>query len=327
MTWLGTLLFGRRVQQETDAYLRRIRNAPVAASRKNASAVISGLKAASPVPVTLGNTPWGETLNVPVEHLLQAHGLITGGTGAGKTRFALLIIDAFLRSPAGLGSFGLVDPKGDLFAGCLLLIVRRLEELKQTDPPAARELRRRIVIYDFSSNDPISSYNILARWKGTEADFFASNRAELLLDLLSGADNLSLAGAGVLQKLILLLSEFNLPITYVEEVLAEASTLERLLSRSKDHSLAMYFTRQFPATPKPTLLALRRRITALFASEGVRLSLAGTTAPDFRRLQDEGKIVLINCFGTSISRGVRQVLQNLVLSDIRQAVFARQRRE
>src|SRR5204863_9237624 len=36
-----------------------------------------------------------------------------------------------------------------------------------------------------------------------------------------------------------------------------------------------------------------------------------------------GKIVLVNCFGASISRGVRRVLQGLVLSDIRQAVFAR----
>ena len=32
---------------------------------------------------------------------------------------------------------------------------------------------------------------------------------------------------------------------------------------------------------------------------------------------------MVNCFGQSISRGVRRVLQGLVLSDIRQAVFAR----
>jgi hypothetical protein len=38
---------------------------------------------------------------------------------------------------------------------------------------------------------------------------------------------------------------------------------------------------------------------------------------------DEGKIVLVNCFSQSISRDVRRVLQSLVLSDIRQASFAR----
>jgi hypothetical protein len=38
---------------------------------------------------------------------------------------------------------------------------------------------------------------------------------------------------------------------------------------------------------------------------------------------DEGRIVLINCFSPAISRDVRRLLQSLVLTDIRQAVFAR----
>src|SRR2546425_12052167 len=62
---------------------------------------------------------------------------------------------------------------------------------------------------------------------------------------------------------------------------------------------------------------------SLFASEGVRLALSGTTAPDFRALQNEGKLVLVNCAGPSITRGVRLLLQGLVLSDIRQSIFAR----
>jgi hypothetical protein len=61
----------------------------------------------------------------------------------------------------------------------------------------------------------------------------------------------------------------------------------------------------------------------LVASEGVRLALSGRTAPDFRALQNEGKIVLVNCAGATITRGVRMLLQGLVLSDIRQGVFAR----
>src|SRR5437899_191217 len=61
----------------------------------------------------------------------------------------------------------------------------------------------------------------------------------------------------------------------------------------------------------------------LFASEGVRLALSGTTAPDFRALQNEGKIVLVNCAGPSITRGVRLLLQGLVLSDLTRSIFAR----
>jgi hypothetical protein len=57
------------------------------------------------------------------------------------------------------------------------------------------------------------------------------------------------------------------------------------------------------------------------------LTLSGPAAPDFRELQDRAAIVLINCFGNSISRGVRRLLQALVLSDVTQAVFARKNTE
>ena len=131
----------------------------------------------------------------------------------------------------------------------------------------------------------------------------------------------------VLQKALLLLSEFDLPITFLDELLRDEGFRNRLLARSGNPAVQQYFGYQFPAVPKGTLAALRRRAEALFSSEGVRLSLAGRTAPDFRRLQDAGKIVLVNCFGESIARSVRRLLQALVIADIRQAVFARRRRE
>src|SRR5439155_25880710 len=115
--------------------------------------------------------------------------------------------------------FGILDAKGDLFQGGLYLILKRLEYLTRHDPEAARDFRRRVVTVDFASRDPVSSYNILARWPNAEPDFFASNRADLLIDLLPGGDKLSLGGSALLQKCILLLSEFNLPITYLNELL------------------------------------------------------------------------------------------------------------
>jgi hypothetical protein len=84
-----------------------------------------------------------------------------------------------------------------------------------------------------------------------------------------------------------------------------------------------YFERHLRQEGQATLAAMRVRMETLFASEGVRLALSGTTAPDFRTLQNEGKIVLVNCAGASITRGVRLLLQGLVLSDIRQSIFAR----
>src|SRR5439155_17486023 len=156
-----------------------------------------------------------------------------------------------------------------------------------------------------------------------DPDFFAASRAELLLDLFPSSDRLSLGGSALLQRSILMLSEFNLPITYLTMFLSDPVFRTRLLAKSKHQDVSGYFARRFEQVPAPTVAALIRRIDDLTVSESVRLALSGDSAPDFRRFQDEGKIVLINCFGQNISRSVRQLLQALVLSDIGRSVFSR----
>ncbi|MDA2937068.1 hypothetical protein MYX75_02240 [Acidobacteria bacterium AH-259-A15] len=329
MSWLLDQFFGRKLEKETDACLRQLRLACVLSSRSKAAELINDWRQKEGPKITLGHAEWGDPVAVPGGNLIGGHALVTGGTGAGKTMFALLIIKALtglLPQEKTIG-FGLIDPKRDLFDRTLFLLAKRLESLVEQDPRAARELRRRIVIYDFSSRNPLSSYNILARWPNVEPDFFAFNRADLLLDLLAGSDRLSLGGIAVLRKVMLLLSEFGLPITCVDRVVEDEWFRNDLLARSRNESVKTYFRKHFLNVPKPTVAALLRRIDALFASEGVRLSLSGTTTPDFRRFQDEGKIVLVNLFGHNIARGVRRLLQGLILSDIRQAVFVRRNTE
>ena len=296
---------------------------------RNANALLARLRAVPGLKVALGQTLWGEAVGAPIEEIAKACGLITGGMGSGKSMFGLGILDPLidlLPQTYTLG-FGVLDAKGEFFLGSAFLVMKRLEYLAQHDPEAAQDLRRRLVILDFSSRDPVSSYNVLARWPNAEPDFFASNRADLLLDLLPGGEKLSLGASALLQKSILLLSEFNLPITYLNDLLHDEALRRRLLVSAKNRSVATYFMRQFAEVPRQTIAALSRRIDDLFASEGVRLALAGETAPDFRRFQDEGRIVLVNCFGDNISRGVRRLLQALVLSDLRQAVFARRQKD
>ena len=328
MSWVLNQIFGGKVHRDTRRYVSRLASSPAESARRRDSELITDLSSQAGSKITLGETPSGETVRVSLDEIVKAYGLVTGGTGSGKSMFALLILEALIESETGGSTgFGVLDAKGDLFQGALYLLSKRLDHLARHDPKAARELRRRIVIYDFSARDPLSSYNILARWPNTEADFFALNRADLLLDLLPGSDKLSLGAVAVLQKLLLLLSEFSLPITYLGEALYDEALRNRLLARCQNAPLAAYFARQFASVPKSTIAALRRRAEALFSSEGMRLTLAGQRAPDFRRLQDEGKIVLINCFGETIARSVRRLLQALVLSDIRQSVFARRRRD
>jgi hypothetical protein len=324
MRWILDRLFGKRLTTHTARYLADLGRAPVEASRSQATELVTTLgKVAGPA-IPLGTTPWGEKIGVPASEVLNSFAMVTGGTGSGKTRFGLLILKsliAMLPQAAAMGCC-VLDPKGETFAGALWLLRARLAELGKTE---ARELRRRVVLIDFSQRDPLSSYNIFARWPNADRDFFAGNRADMLLDLLPGGDGLSLGGSGLLRKSILLLSEFGLPITWLNDLLFDDALRAKLLARSADEDTVAYFTYQYPNAPKATAAALSRRMEALFSSDALRSTLSGQTAPDFRALQDDGKLVLLNCSGPNLSRGVRRVLQALLISDFCHAVFSRKR--
>jgi hypothetical protein len=324
MRWIFDQLFAERLEEHTERYLKELRRAPLRKSQS--TELIKTLGNGSGPTIFLGETPGGEKVSIPVSDALNSHAMVTGGTGSGKTRFAIQILKSLIALLPESRAIGccVLDPKGETFVGALHLVKQRIAQIGKDE---ARELRRRIVVIDFSSRDPLSSYNILARWPNAEADFFAGNRADLLLDLLPGGDGLSLGGSALLRKAILLLSEFGLPIGWLDDLLFDDAVRHKLLARSSDLELVTYFTRQFPNVPKQTVAALSRRMEALFSSDALRCVLSGQTAPDFRALQDDGKIVLINCAGPNLNRGVRRVLQALLISDFCQAVFSRKRKD
>lgn len=320
--WLANTLSKKHLERKTAEYLDDLSHEPIRKSRRAVTQLLERLRSEPGTKVCLGETLWGDPVEVPLRHLVKACGLTTGGMGSGKTMFSLLTIQAMIQLLPNLRSmcWGVLDPKCELFERGLYLLVRRLEEL---DEQAQEALLRRIVVIDFASREAITSYNILARWPDTETDFFINSRLETLRELLPAGEKLSPRGAGVLKKLLALLSEFGLPLTYLDRVLSSDALRQKLVLRSRNPDVKLYFRDRFPQEGRQTIHALRARMDTLFASEGVRLALSGSTAPDFRRLQNEGKIVLINCAGPTISRGVRLLLQGLILSDIRQSIFAR----
>ena len=322
LAWLADKLSRRRIERETASRLDSLSHAPVRASERTVRALLVHLCNEPGPRVCLGETTWGEPVAVPLMEFVKACGIMTGGMGSGKTMAACLTLEAMIARLPHLPSmaFGVLDAKGELFDRALYLLGARLETLEER---AREELLKRIVVIDFSSREAVSPYNILARWPSAEPDFFVTSRAETLKELLPTGEKLSLRGAEVLKHALALLSEFGLPLTYLNGLLESEPLRSKLLAQSKNPEVKLYFGRHYGQEGKQTIAALRARMDSLLASEGVRLALAGSTAPDFKRLQNEGKITLINCAGPSITRGVRLLLQGLVLSDIRQAIFAR----
>jgi hypothetical protein len=322
IAWLASRLSREHIAKATHRHLASLSDAPIQAVRQTVRNLLRALANEPGPKVHLGDTAWEEPVVVPLTDLVRACGIATGGMGSGKTLAACLILESMIERMPGLDSmsFGVIDAKGELFERALFLLARRLSQL---DGRARAELLDRIVVIDFSSQKAVSPYNILSLWPYTERDFFVISRLETLRDLLPAGEKLSLRGGVVLRNALALLSEFGLPVTYVDNVLESEMLRARLIARSKNAEVRSYFGRHFAQEGKQTIAAVRARIESLFASEGVRLALSGSTAPDFKRLQNEGKIVLVNCAGPSISRGVRLLLQGLVLADVRQSIFAR----
>src|SRR6266516_4666050 len=120
-------LYGRSLAEETQTHLAQLASARTRAARDRATTLLYDLRQERGPRVMLGHTEWDAPIELPLEHLIKAHSIMTGGTGSGKTMAALLIVDAILRAPDF--AFGVLDAKGELFERTLFLIARLLDEL------------------------------------------------------------------------------------------------------------------------------------------------------------------------------------------------------
>lgn len=320
--WLLDKLAGKRVQQQTKQHLTELTSAVTRATQERANDLLRNLAQQSGPHVLLGETEWGQAVQLPLSFVTAAHSIFSGGSGAGKSRAILLLLDAILAAQTPELSFAILDPKTETFLNTQYLLARSLEQLP---PPQAEALQQRIVIIDLAASDPVTSYNIAQPWGGSDLDFFTTSRVETMTEVLAPGEGLSLRGNIIVKYLLKLLAECEVPFGYIERVLSDDALRRNLLTRVHSEDVREYFQQRFSSESKATLAALQARLSsALLSTESLRLSLSGMSAPDFRRYQDEGKILLINCGGANISRPTARVLQALLLSDIRQSVYARQ---
>src|SRR5262249_32473830 len=113
MTRLLNLLLGRRVNRETAQYLQELAGEPRRASRERTAQLLQKFRASSGSKVRLGTTGWEAPIEVPLMDLLQSYGLITGGTGSGKSMEGLVILNRLIDElPHDVG-WGVVDAKGE----------------------------------------------------------------------------------------------------------------------------------------------------------------------------------------------------------------------
>jgi len=89
LKWVLDLCLGGKVARETDKYLRQLEEGPERSAQQGTTDLLQQLRRSDKV-VRFGQTTWGAPVDIPVEELIKAQSLITGGTGAGKTGSALI---------------------------------------------------------------------------------------------------------------------------------------------------------------------------------------------------------------------------------------------
>jgi hypothetical protein len=211
------------------------------------------------------------------------------------------------------GGVGVLDGKPEIFSWMASEIAEGQYEPKP-------------LLLNFAGPDPVP-YALLKPRIGENADRLIERRMEAFDDLLGRGGHLSLRMSRMLRNLLRLMVEHDLPFPLIEFLFAHADVVVHLADQLPDSRLRDYFADEFGRERQTTQLALSARLDSILRHQNLRLSFGSDTFVDFREAMDHGAIILVNAGGATLPRSHTRLIQSLVFSDIRQAVFERQERQ
>jgi hypothetical protein len=211
-------------------------------------------------------------------------------------------------------AFGILDAKGDLVDRVVQVLAERPEEMPKP------------IIMDFTQVDPLP-YGLLVPQKGESMERLVDRRMEVFDDVLGRDNQLSMRMSRMLRNVLLLAVEHKVALPLVEFFIGKSEISQALGSRSKNNRVSSYFRNEFERGCNTTAPALLARLDFLLRSEPLRQSFGSGQQVDLRTAMDQGVPILVSTGGPRLPRQLSQVIQSLVLSDLRQATFARKQVE
>jgi hypothetical protein len=279
---------------------------------------LSSLGRSPPKQVVLGRHGW---FNQPVPLDLatfNSHVYVVGASGQGKSKFLQQLL--FQLAVLGHGC-GVFDPHADL-ASDLLAQLASYPTPAWLSHPANRD---RVIYLDPSRTDYLIPCNILKSSCSTPYEV-AENVVEAFRrvwpETLTGAPRF----AQILRSAALTLSLNGLSLLELEPLLTDKAFRMRLLATTPDPLVVTFFTQQYDKWGREQAIfasPVLNKVSAFLFKPQVRLMLgANENRLDFRRIIDEGKVLIVNLGGFH-DEETQRLLGALLITALEQATFSR----
>ena len=249
----------------------------------------------------------------------NTHLYVVGQSGQGKSKFLQHVLAQLATTGWGCGVF---DPHSDLAGDLLAQLATYPRQRPWLEIPANRT---RLLYIDQSRSDYVVPCNILKNPTATPYEI-AENVVEAFRRVWPETLAEAPRFAQIMRNAVLVLVTCGLSLLELEPLLTDKEFRTRLLAQVTDPLVVSFFTHQYdrwgreqPIFVSPVL----NKVSAFLFKPQVRYMLgADENRLDFRRILDEGRVLVIN-LGCFRDEETQRLLGSLLLTSLEQAAFSR----
>ncbi len=269
----------------------------------------------------LGKGIRGENLIVPSrDFVLDAgaratHTYVVGQPGTGKSRALESWIMQDIRSGQGVG---VIDPHGQLFDH----MVSRIAELTEEQPGLAE----RVVIINPLDRTWTVGFNPLEAIQGISTERLALFLTDVVVKIWQVDSAAAPRMIRLLTFTFLALAELGLRLADLPRFLQDEEWREDLISRTTHPEVVNYFHFEFPKTAggiHQWVTPVLNKVGALFFDNDLRLIFSAGSTIHFRRIIDDGLVLLVNLSKGQLAEGNSALLGAFIVAHLQKAALAR----
>lgn len=235
------------------------------------------------------------------------HQYVIGQTGTGKSTLLLNMMRQDMSSDRG---FCLIDPHGDLAKDVSRAVGRDHIYWNVADP--ASPYGYNPLSYVSDEYRPLVASGLIDTLKKQWSDAWGARMEHLLR-----------------YALLALLEQPSATLKDVIPLFLDKEVRHRMVSRISDDTVRTFWTTEFPAMNYKSAVdgvaPIANKLGAFLAHPNVRKAVCEPESPlRFRRIMDEGRILIINLAKGRLGADIANVLGGLIVSNIAHAAYSRE---